>query len=147
MKAPNYLVSRKQAIKLKKLGFNQLCSWCLLESLERMPMPGKRYNAIQKTVPIDWNSTNSENNIMVNKKSPFISVPTVYEAIDWIATTLRKDPNILAFDYIGFIYITPTQKARYTELRKIIDDHLKVLTNSRKKSIRKQTKKLSKHGK
>ena len=134
MKIPNHLVSRKQAIALKKVGYNNPCSYYLLYTLERNPISGKRYNCLARSYPTNW-----------NKEESFISVPSVYDAIDWLSTVLKRNKKIYAFDYIGYIYINPIKKERYKELRNLIDDKIKILISSRKKSAKsKKPKRLSK---
>lgn len=137
MKAPTNLVSRKQAIKLKQVGFNRVVSYRMVNFLEERPEPGVRFNSLQLSYPDDWNNT-------AKMEEVFTSVPTVYEAIDWLATQLKKDENIIPFDYIGYIYINPEVTGRYSELRKLIDEKLKLLISSRKKSAKSKKHRLSK---
>ena len=134
MKTPTNLVSRKQAIKLKQAGFNRTVSYRMVNFLEERPETGVRFNCLQLSYPDDWNNTDEI----------FTSVPTVYEAIDWIATQLKKDENIIPFDYIGYIYINPEVTGRYSELRKLIDAKLNLLISSRKKSAKNKKHRLSK---
>lgn len=135
MKVPNNLVSRKQAIKLKNLGFNQPCSWHIMSKLEKSPKPGKRFNCIACGHPIDYNHADYSG-FGDGTRYPLTSVPTVYEAIDWIATELKNDNSIFAQDYVGYIYIATNKKDRYAELRKIIDKKLKLLISSRNRSAK-----------
>lgn len=139
MKVPSNLVSRKQAFKLYELGYNEPASWLMFSSLETKPLHGKRFNALQWSQPIDWN--NSSYN---EKERRFISVPTVYEALDWIACALEKDKNVGAWDYIGYVYLDINRVTRYSELRKLIDAKLKLLISSRKRSAKSKKRRLSK---
>ena len=134
MKIPNNLVSRKQSLKLKQLGFDQLCSHHIMYTLERRPIRGKRFNCLCTSYPANW-----------NKYEQFASVPTVYEAIDWLCTKLKAAKTVTAIDYIGYIYLCPSTAERYKELRLLIDDKIKLLINDRKSSLkRKKQKRLSK---
>lgn len=135
MSIPRDLVSRKQAFKLNELGFNENCIFAVMRKLEKYPIPGKRYNALLTLWNNDWNHTYNE----------YVSVPSVYQALNWLSTALKKDKNIDPFFYIGYIYIDSCERSRYTELRKLIDEKIKILISSRKKSAKKsKTKKLSK---
>lgn len=78
------LVSRKQAIALKKRGFNLKCSHYLVETLESPPIKGRRFNSLCNSTPVDWNHVEVQITPLSNKEKPYISVPTVFEALYWL---------------------------------------------------------------
>lgn len=139
MYTPKSLVSRKQAFLLKKLGFNTPTSYYLMKTFEVKPFSNKRFNCLFMSSPVDWNNvlTTTHHFDEEIKESFFISVPTVYEALEWIS-----NQNI----NVGYIYIEKDIKCRYKELRNVLDANLKLLISSRKMSAKskKPSKSLSK---
>lgn len=138
MYTPKELVSRKQAFLLKQLGFNVPTSYYLVKTFEVKPFSNKRFNCLFMSTPVDWNNvlTTAKRFEKEVKESFFISVPTVYQALEWIA---NQDINV------GYIYIEKDIKCRYRELRNVLDANLKLLISSRKMSAKsKKPKTLSK---
>lgn len=78
------LVSRRQAIELKKRGYNLKCSYYLVDTLENPPMRGRKFNCLSSSVPTDWNSVEIQSSTLHKTYKPFISVPTILEALCWL---------------------------------------------------------------
>lgn len=69
------LVTRRQAIKLKQLGFHdKTCAFAYENA---------RDSIIRLGMPWDYNKR-VINAATGKKRKPFISIPTVYEAFDWL---------------------------------------------------------------
>lgn len=139
MYTPKSLVSRKQAFLLKKLGFDTPVSYYLINAFEVKPFSNRRFNCLFTSSPVDWNNVLTTTHQFEEeiKESLFISVPTVYEALEWIS---NQGINV------GYVYIEKDVKYRYKELRNVLDANLKLLISSRKMSAKskKPSKSLSK---
>lgn len=73
------IVTIRQAKKLKKLGFNEETCHYLVEGLDVKPM---------KSYPTKWNTNKGYDGI--KPKYPYIAVPTVEQAINWLVQKNRK---------------------------------------------------------
>lgn len=73
------IVTIRQAKKLKKLGFNEEACHYLVEGLDCKPM---------KSYPTKWNTNKGYDGI--KPKYPYIAVPTVEQAINWLVQKNHK---------------------------------------------------------
>ena len=74
------LVSISQAKKLKKLGFNEETVYYAVEGLKCKPC---------KSLPMRWNKLKEYSGI--KPKYPYIAIPTITEAVLWIAKKKKYD--------------------------------------------------------
>lgn len=108
-----HLVSRKQALALRKLGFDAPVAHYLMTILEEDPIPGKRFNTLCVSYPCNWNDNEG-----------FISVPTVYEALDWLKSKYQYDVSL-------YICVHSLEVTRYKRLREEIDEWLRRVSASK----------------
>lgn len=84
------LVTYNTAIELKALGFTQLCTYYCVEKLEKNRTRGRKFNCISMSYPTDWNSVDQKSALTKEVIYPYVSIPTVYEAIRWIIKEIEK---------------------------------------------------------
>lgn len=107
------LVTRRQAIKLRQLGFHDKTCACLIMA--------KDYQWIIFGYPSDSNRIKHKQ--MDGKTAhPFVSVPTVYEAVDWFE---RKLPASVFFSTAFEAQFSHKCKNRFATYRKIINALIK----------------------
>lgn len=128
-KIPRNLVSRKQAFTLRTLGFNKPVCYYIMDEFEQHPYKsGKRFNVLFTGYPTNWNGVKMKRFETDEVESCiFTSVPTVYEALDWIATKLEVVCGQSSYNKVGYIYIEPIERDRYGELRSEVDKFIKLL--------------------
>lgn len=129
MKIEQFLVSRKQAFKLKELGFNYPTPHYLVEHLESEPKRGKRFNCLAFSSLTDWNNVKYDSKFNNKPEYPYISVPTVYAALQWLDDNYPIFDDKLCLDYsdwVGKAFIVNRYK-RLTMLRTIVNERLKIL--------------------
>ena len=84
MNKTSLLVTYKQAILLKKLGFNSPTSNYCIENLEQKRMRGRQYNCLINGHPEKWNCVESRSTFTKEYSFPYIAIPTVFDAIRWL---------------------------------------------------------------
>ena len=129
MKIEQFLVSRKQAFKLKELGFNYPTPHYLVEHLESETKRGKRFNCLAFSSLTDWNNVKYDSKFNNKPEYPYISVPTVYAALQWLDDNYPIFDDKLCLDYsdwVGKAFIVNRYK-RLTMLRTIVNERLKIL--------------------
>nr|DAG33132.1 MAG TPA: hypothetical protein [Caudoviricetes sp.] len=135
------LVTYNTAIELKALGFNQLCTYYCVEKLEKPRTKGKKFNCISMSYPTDWNSVDQKSALTKEVIYPYVSIPTVYEAIRWIIKEVYK----------YFIHLTIQERLVLDELncisifeeisvfKDVLNVLIKILINGRKSIESKKT--------
>ena len=129
MKIEQFLVSRKQAFKLKELGFNYPTPHYLVEHLESEPERGKRFNCLAFSSLTDWNSVKHNSKFNNKPEYPYISVPTVYVALQWLDDNypILNEFERLAYSTSISSAFTANRCRRFTLLRTIVNRRLKDL--------------------
>lgn len=84
------LVTYNTAIELKTLGFNQLCTHYCVEKLEKPRRKGRKFNCISMSYPTNWNSVDHKSTLTKKVIYPYVSIPTLYEAIRWVSMEIEK---------------------------------------------------------
>lgn len=90
MKKTDKLVTYKEAIKLKTLGYNEECCHYCMIIFENFHHKGRKFNCLCKSYPENWNN-----------KEAFVSIPTYIEAYRWL---FYKYTDVLS-EKLGFDYI------------------------------------------
>lgn len=129
MKIEQFLVSRKQAFKLKELGFNYPTPHYLVEHLESEPERGKRFNCLAFSSLTDWNNVKYDSKFNNKPEYPYISVPTVYAALQWLDDNY---PILNEFEHLAYLTsigsaFTANRYRRLALLRTIVNGRLKDL--------------------
>lgn len=135
------LVTYNTAIELKALGFTQLCTYYCVEKLEKNRTRGRKFNCISMSYPTDWNSVDQKSTLTKEVIYPYVSIPTVYEAIRWIIKEIEKriihlsTRERIAFDTMKHVSITEKLNIIKAVLRQLI----KILISGRKSIESKKT--------
>ena len=129
MKIEQFLVSRKQAFKLKELGFNYPTPHYLVEHLESEPKRGKRFNCLAFSSLTDWNNVKYDSKFNNKPEYPYISVPTVYAALQWLDDNypILNEFERLAYSTSISSAFTTNRCRRITLLKTIVNGRLKDL--------------------
>ena len=129
MKIEQFLVSRKQAFKLKELGFNYPTPHYLVEHLESEPKRGKRFNCLAFSSLTDWNNVKYDSKFNNKPEYPYISVPTVYAALQWLDDNypILNEFERLAYSTSISSAFTANRCRRLTLLKTIVNGRLKDL--------------------
>lgn len=121
------LVTRRQAIKLKQLGFHdKTCAF----AYENVPDLGVSFS-----FPRNYNKKFLVDVLSNKKERPYISVPTVYEAFDWLIAKLKtinlywkstsiryyRHSGVYWLDCVSVDYDADLCKDKYASYRKAID--------------------------
>ena len=134
------LVTYNTAIELKALGFNQLCTYYCVEKLEKNRIRGRKFNCISMSYPTDWNSVDQKSALTKEVIYPYVSIPTVYEAIRWIIKEIGKYFIHLPVQERFFINNLDIQiNEEVHVLKNVLNVLIKILINGRKSIESKKT--------
>ena len=128
------------AIELKALGFNPLCTYYCVEKLEKPRTKGKKFNCISMSYPTDWNSVDQKSALTKEVIYPYVSIPTVYEAIRWIIKEIGKYFIHLSVQerfFINNLDIPINEEVHV--LKNVLNVLIKILINGRKSIESKKT--------
>lgn len=101
MSKTNLLVTYKQAVLLKKLGFNAPTSHYCIENLEQKRMRGRQYNCLIEGRSEKWNCIEARSTLTKEYSFPYIAIPTVFDAIRWLDVKTKKiQHNVETISYM-----------------------------------------------
>lgn len=135
------LVTYNTAIELKALGFNQLCTYYCVEKLEKNRIRGRKFNCISMSYPTDWNSVDQKSALTKDVIYPYVSIPTLHEAIRWVSIEIEKrlihlsTKERIAFNAMKHITIT----AKLSLVRNVLKRLIIILISGRKSIESKKT--------
>lgn len=135
------LVTYNTAIELKALGFNQLCTYYCVEKLEKNRIRGRKFNCISMSYPTDWNNVDQKSALTKDVIYPYVSIPTLYEAIKWVSMEIEKrlihlsTKERICFDAMKHVSII----AKLNIIRTVLKQLIKILINGRKSIESKKT--------
>ena len=90
MSKTNLLVTYKQAVLLKNLGFSAPTSHYCIENLEQKRMRGRQYNCLIEGRSEKWNCIEARSTLTKEYSFPYIAIPTVFDAIRWLDVKTKK---------------------------------------------------------
>lgn len=135
------LVTYNTAIELKALGFTQLCTYYCVEKLEKNRIRGRKFNCISMSYPTDWNSVDQKSTLTKDVIYPYVSIPTLYEAVRWVSTEVEKRLIYLSTqerDVFSAIKTVP-MIADINTIRLMLRQLIKILISGRKSIESKKT--------
>lgn len=145
MNKTSLLVTYKQAILLKKLGFDSPTSNYCVERLEEKRMRGRKYNCLENGYSNRWNFIESYSIFTKEYSFPYIAVPTVFDAIRWLDVKTKKiQHNVETISYMkqqACVCDTPKK------LRSIVDFLIETLIVTRESVAKVNNKKNKDHDK
>lgn len=145
MSKTNLLVTYKQAVLLKNLGFNAPTSHYCIENLEQKRMRGRQYNCLIEGRSEKWNCIEARSTLTKEYSFPYIAIPTVFDAIRWLDVKTKKiQHNVETVLYIkqqACVCDTPKK------LRSVIDFLIETLIVTRESVAKVNNKKNKDHGK
>lgn len=103
------LVTYNTAIELKALGFNQLCTYYCVEKLEKNRIRGRKFNCISMSYPTNWNFVDQKSTLTKDVIYPYVSIPTLYEAIIWVCMEIEK----------RFIYLSTQERIVFNTMKHV----------------------------
>lgn len=145
MSKTNLLVTYKQAVLLKNLGFNAPTSHYCIENLEQKRMRGRQYNCLIEGRSEKWNCIEARSTLTKEYSFPYIAIPTVFDAIRWLDVKTKKiQHNVETVLYIkqqACVCDTPKK------LRSVVDFLIETLIVTRESVAKVNNKKNKDHGK
>lgn len=145
MSKTNLLVTYKQAVLLKNLGFNAPTSHYCIENLEQKRMRGRQYNCLIEGRSEKWNCIEARSTLTKEYSFPYIAIPTVFDAIRWLDVKTKKIQHnvetVLYMKQQACVCDTPKK------LRSIIDFLIETLIVTRESVAKVNNKKNKDHGK
>lgn len=145
MRKTNLLVTYKQAVLLKNLGFNAPTSHYCIENLEQKRMRGRQYNCLIEGRSEKWNCIEARSTLTKEYSFPYIAIPTVFDAIRWLDVKTKKiQHNVETVLYIkqqACVCDTPKK------LRSVVDFLIETLIVTRESVAKVNNKKNKDHGK
>lgn len=145
MNKTSLLVTYKQAILLKKLGFNSPTSNYCVERLEQKRIRGRQYNCLINGHSEKWNCVESYSIFTKEYSFPYIAIPTVFDAIRWLDVKTKKiQHNVETISYMkqqACVCDTPKK------LRSIVDFLIETLIVTGESVTKVNNKKNKDHGK
>lgn len=145
MSKTNLLVTYKQAILLKNLGFNAPTSYYCIENLEQKRMRGRQYNCLIEGRSEKWNCIEARSTLTKEYSFPYIAIPTVFDAIRWLDVKMKKIQHnvetVLYMKQQACVCDTPKK------LRSIVDFLIETLIVTRESVAKVNNKKNKDHGK
>nr|DAF66159.1 MAG TPA: hypothetical protein [Caudoviricetes sp.] len=145
MSKTNLLVTYKQAILLKNLGFNSPTSHYCIENLEQKRMRGRQYNCLIEGRSEKWNCIEARSTLTKEYSFPYIAIPTVFDAIRWLDVKTKKiQHNVETVLYMKQqAYVCDTPK----KLRSVVDFLIETLIVTRESVAKVNNKKNKDHDK
>ena len=145
MSKTNLLVTYKQAVLLKNLGFNAPTSHYCIENLEQKRMRGRQYNCLIEGRSEKWNCIEARSTLTKEYSFPYIAIPTVFDAIRWLDVKTKKTQhNVETVLYMKQqTYVCDTPK----KLRSVVDFLIEILIVTRESVAKVNNKKNKDHGK
>lgn len=119
MKKTDKLVTYKEAIKLRILGYDEECCHYCMIVLEESHQKGRKFNCLCKSYPENWNN-----------KTSFISIPTYIDATRWLI-----DKKLILLPYNSTLWFrirTTNVSSSIRVIRKTFRDILKYVISSTK---------------
>lgn len=145
MSKTNLLVTYKQAVLLKNLGFSSPTSHYCIENLEQKKMRGRQYNCLIEGRSEKWNCIEARSTLTKEYSFPYIAIPTVFDAIRWLDVKTKKiQHNVETVLYIkqqACVCDTPKK------LRSVVDFLIETLIVTRESVAKVNNKKNKDHGK
>lgn len=145
MSKTNLLVTYKQAVLLKNLGFSAPTSHYCIENLEQKRMRGRQYNCLIEGRSEKWNCIEARSTLTKEYSFPYIAIPTVFDAIRWLDVKTKKiQHNVETVLYIkqqACVCDTPKK------LRSVVDFLIETLIVTRESVAKVNNKKNKDHGK
>lgn len=145
MSKTNLLVTYKQAVLLKNLGFNAPTSHYCIENLEQKRMRGRQYNCLIEGRSEKWNCIEARSTLTKEYSFPYIAIPTVFDAIRWLDVKTKKIQHnvetVLYMKQQACVCDTPKK------LRGIIDFLIETLIVTRESVTKVNNKKNKDHDK
>ena len=145
MSKTNLLVTYKQAVLLKNLGFNTPTSHYCIENLEQKRMRGRQYNCLIEGRSEKWNCIEARSTLTKEYSFPYIAIPTVFDAIRWLDVKTKKIQHnvetVLYMKQQACVCDTPKK------LRSIVDFLIETLIVTRESVAKVNNKKNKDHGK
>lgn len=145
MSKTNLLVTYKQAVLLKNLGFNAPTSHYCIENLEQKRMRGRQYNCLIEGRSEKWNCIEARSTLTKEYSFPYIAIPTVFDAIRWLDVKTKKIQHnvetVLYMKQQACVCDTPKK------LRSIVDFLIETLIVTRESVAKVNNKKNKDHGK
>lgn len=145
MSKTNLLVTYKQAILLKNLGFNAPTSHYCIENLEQKRMRGRQYNCLIEGRSEKWNCIEARSTLTKEYSFPYIAIPTVFDAIRWLDVKTKKIQHnvetVLYMKQQACVCDTPKK------LRSVVDFLIETLIVTRESVTKVNNKKNKDHGK
>ena len=145
MSKTNLLVTYKQAVLLKNLGFNAPTSHYCIENLEQKRIRGRQYNCLIEGRSEKWNCIEARSTLTKEYSFPYIAIPTVFDAIRWLDVKTKKiQHNVETVLYIkqqACVCDTPKK------LRSVVDFLIETLIVTRESVAKVNNKKNKDHGK
>ena len=145
MSKTNLLVTYKQAVLLKNLGFSSPTSHYCIENLEQKRIRGRQYNCLIEGRSEKWNCIEARSTLTKEYSFPYIAIPTVFDAIRWLDVKTKKiQHNVETVLYIkqqACVCDTPKK------LRSVVDFLIETLIVTRESVAKVNNKKNKDHGK
>ena len=145
MSKTNLLVTYKQAVLLKNLGFSAPTSHYCIENLEQKRMRGRQYNCLIEGRSEKWNCIEARSTLTKEYSFPYIAIPTVFDAIRWLDIKTKKIQHnvetVLYMKQQACVCDTPKK------LRSIVDFLIETLIATRESVAKVNNKKNKDHGK
>ena len=145
MSKTNLLVTYKQAVLLKNLGFSAPTSHYCIENLEQKRMRGRQYNCLIEGRSEKWNCIEARSTLTKEYSFPYIAIPTVFDAIRWLDVKTKKIQHnvetVLYMKQQACVCDTPKK------LRSVVDFLIETLIVTRESVAKINNKKNKDHGK
>ena len=145
MSKTNLLVTYKQAVLLKNLGFSSPTSHYCIENLEQNRMRGRQYNCLIEGRSEKWNCIEARSTLTKEYSFPYIAIPTVFDAIRWLDVKTKKIQHnvetVLYMKQQACVCDTPKK------LRSVVDFLIETLIVTRESVAKVNNKKNKDHGK
>lgn len=145
MSKTNLLVTYKQAVLLKNLGFSTPTSHYCIENLEQKRMRGRQYNCLIEGRSEKWNCIEARSTLTKEYSFPYIAIPTVFDAIRWLDVKTKKIQHnvetVLYMKQQACMCDTPKK------LRSVVDFLIETLIVTRESVAKVNNKKNKDHGK
>ena len=145
MSKTNLLVTYKQAVLLKNLGFSAPTSHYCIENLEQKRMRGRQYNCLIEGRSEKWNCIEARSTLTKEYSFPYIAIPTVFDAIRWLDVKTKKIQHnvetVLYMKQQACVCDTPKK------LRSVVDFLIETLIVTRESVTKVNNKKNKDHDK